>query len=1303
MAKNYSEMTVKELKEMAKNNGIKGYSRLNKSDLVSVLNKFEENKKKDMKKEAYDEAKKELGTNYNKAVAFWSSLYNQKPHWYDMKDVCLVWNILSHMANEEEAFTSLEMMARSIAKIFSVKDFSVENKSDEELSAFINEYVEQFKRDTQTETLHKEGYKIIKASLDDIQVIDGKAYINSANACVFTQDEIKIKRQENGGKIYSMRVVETSENGISRELEISKDIQDIIKTSNDTSYIMLYMGDDKIDDKYNMTCKDLKELIFRNGYWDIATGRHYNCAIQGASMNRKANYLFIPVPGWKEAFELWFRITGTKDVEGFKNAFGIFMNLAKTFTRVSSRGSSTISISKVSPEVAEEIKNARVYYSKDTTTIVRRKYRQLINNTIVEKEGDREITDADGQTIISLSFGARLTLGYKIITKNEYDEFVLLWTAHKAEGGTLFTVNPNSRLGILISKIPPVWQIRHGAKKGLAVIYDLENIKETESYDVICPDSVRKFMDGEWSKFPLEICNYLKKKKNIVYLNPQFIEALHFENPNALIPIVQDLLQFMNDSMTDIQKRMEFHKTFVSDNDTTTTIGSFLVDAITTNTDLMNEPQVQKWSLAQYEKMVNDLKIGRIPVPGMYSYMVFDPAYQVNKIFGTNLPTLASGEFYHNGLDCKCGLFRSPLIHPFEAQKVQLVNKTQYWYLRDCAVFNGFDGTADRMGGGDFDGDTCAIIPDNTWQGKIIVDGIRCLDYDVWEPALNAKKVYFVPDVNDDKAMTNLIKHLVDGAKVDRTGIITNFGSRGLDISNHLISAIYDAKQAGCTDITFIHPELFGKDNAYGATYLPHKEGNTFCLKGICEGNYVEEPMGSGNFKLVWNVDSPTAIIGKKSFEEVEEYDNKIYLDTVVVKARVYQGREIDGAKTGVFAEGKDGKDFTDTDIVRVYNSPHTMLTRQISLGRRSEEKKLDKTFINSFITLSPWGKVHDYINDALYNVDGSLKPNTFLDILTNRGINKCYILNSLLTEEERKAINNKYLMSDGSYMTLVEMMVQRKSVYNYNIRNISLASNEIKSEVTKNIGNDLETEDILGTFSIGTIKEKEYAELANIASIINVPMTAVAAACYLGTYMSKDGATNTGISYAWIIPDALLEIFSRQNKKWGWFRIPNNAETVSVKDNTLYVNDKVFSSINAYDTDFVLIKIINDNKYAWIQRRVDMVIEPSATVSNTIVNGKTYTVKALGMNYYASFNVDGWKAMVKANKFCFDVKISEEGRLEAFINGTPICTIQGDKDIELSTMELIGRTVKIINNPNSNPIKFNANSISNISVMIIA
>lgn len=1291
MKKNYSELNVQKLKGLCKKRNLNNYSRLNKEDLISLLKADDEKKAL-----ANNNARIELGVDFAKAKAFWSNINGRKAKAEDLDDVVSTWKVMSNLASEPIMEGSLIEIATSLSGIFNL-DYYVENKTDEELADFINTMIDQFKTDTQTEVLHKDGYKIIKASLADIEVINNVCYFNSNNACVFTQDEIKVMREQNGGKIHSMRVVETSENGFSRMLE---------ELGEDVTYLMLFMGDTETSEGWGaLEIDQLKELIFTNGLFDTNTGVHYNFGIKGPSMDRKANHLFIPVEGWKETFDLWFKITGTKDIKGFIEAFGDEVVLAKVLARVSTRGSSSFDISRVSPEVAEVISKARVYYSKDTQTIVSRKYHQLVSpNVLEERTGERAITDSDGQGLISVSMNANVALAMKTITRNEYTEFITLWKNHK---GSLAEVNPSSRLGKLIIKMPHVWQIRHGEKKGLLVMADLENIEATKDWDIICPESVRKFVGGEWSEYPLEICNFLKKKDSKVYLNPQFVEALDWDNPNELKPIVEDILAFAEDSMTDIKKRMQFHKIFVSDNDANTSVGSFLVDAITTNTDLMNETQVQKWSLNQYDTMVTNLKIGRIPVSGMYSYMIFDPYYLINKIFGLSLDTLKYGEFYHNGLDCRCGLFRTPLIHPFEAQNVQLVVNNNYWYLRDCIIFNGFDGTADRMGGADHDGDLCAIIPDNTWQGKIIVDGIRNFDFDVWEPAQKAKKVYFVPDANDEEAMKNLISHLVKGAKVDRTGLITNYASRALDIANHLKSAIHFAKLMGCKNLTFFHPEAFGRQNKYGATFVPQSMYNngvkTFGLKAIVKGRYKEDPVGSGNFKVVWNNDAEEAIIGVKTFDEVETYIQK-YLRIVEI-LRVLQGREIDGAKTGVFAEGVSGLDFTDN--VKITNSPHTMLTRQISLGRRSGEEKMDSTFINSYITLSPWGRVHDFIDKYLYNDDGSVKTGVFLDTLKNNGVDKSMVLWNLLTKEEQAILRTSINFSDGSSMTLIELMTKFKSNYGHKIRNFKFASGEIKNELRATQGDDIKDEDAIGSLTVGKIKENQYIELEQYMQSLklvfpNITMKVMAAACYFATYMSKDGNPTKGISFAWIIPDALLEIFSRANNKYGWVRVPNSAINVSIKDNILYADGKIISKINAYDCNNAPTKFINGRLYAWIQRRVSEVAEPSA-VENTIVSNKTYTIKAVGFKYYSSANVEGWKKLVISNNYMFDIKLDEAGRIIMTINDMPIASIaRGKEDIDMSSIDLIGRKVKVVNNPNSNPIVFNDNSITNICVTIV-
>ena len=89
---------------------------------------------------------------------------------------------------------------------------------------------------------------------------------------------------------------------------------------------------------------------------------------------------------------------------------------------------------------------------------------------------------------------------------------------------------------------------------------------------------------------------------------------------------------------------------------------------------------------------------GRLKVPGMYTYMVTDPAYVLNNVFGLDLPCLQSGENYFNGLECNVGAFRVPLIAQQNAQKVPVVDIEDYWYMRDMLVFNGFDGQWESIG-----------------------------------------------------------------------------------------------------------------------------------------------------------------------------------------------------------------------------------------------------------------------------------------------------------------------------------------------------------------------------------------------------------------------------------------------------------------------------------------------------------------------------------------------------------------------------------------------------------------------------
>lgn len=1219
--------TVKELRTIAKNYNVKGYSRMSKAELLKEVEAY---MAKDALLKARNYAREELGSNFQKAISFWKNVKGNKMTAEDYTKMVETWQKLMSYVFKDSFDDCLMEVALTFRDVY-IPAANVEAYSDEELKLFIEEHLDKFIKSVFTERIVKDTGEQIKLTYDDISFDKyGNAYFDSRKASKFTAQEVRFNSE-------TMRQIQISYSGIMGML-----------LRRGLSHVSINMGKKSNDEEEMTNIKKVKRHIFRHGVTDIANGKHYMFAFQSASATRSADFTFAEANNWNEVVSLWLEITALSTWDAFKTAFFDKegkCNLAKTIARFSMRTSNSFNLTKVSPFWAKKIANLKVQYFKDAELEINRPYKTLVApNTIELKDGSNRnnLVLGDGQMIGSYDFHALVAVALRIISENDYSEFERLWARAKKN---INNVKEGTRLYSLLTKIPTVIQIRHGEKKGISIVYNIESIKELNGAQILIPDSVRKFIGGEWSEYPLEICNYLKEKDNWVALNPQFIEALDFENPNALNPVAGYWIDKVRSALEKAEagnttELQELCKVFRYNDDAEENLGDKLRHLLR-NTDLANDGYTKESLKKQIEKLIDGLKIGKILVPGQYTYMICDPARIINEVFKTHLPELASGEYYFNSKECRCGLFRSPLIHPGEVLKVNLSDNQHYHLYRNVIIFNGYDGAWDNMGGADFDGDICAVIPEDSWQGEIIVNAIRDIPYDIWEPAQSAKKVEF--------NMDNLIDYLVNSATPDRTGEITNFATRQLNVANHLQAAVRFAKMKGCKKITLIHPQTFGAEGVYGkygSKYTPQIKGDAMYMKGFVEAKYDSK---TNNIKF-----ADTGLIGEFNLNDIVNIADG-YLDTVAI-LRILQGREIDGAKTGVYAEGTSGEDFTEE--VKVKFTPHTMLTRQRIL-KKPENKNSE---LNEFVSIAPMGRIHDYVN---------IRESEIYDLL-NSGRNKIMLLQSLLTEEEANLLNT--FVEEKTLLSVIE---DRKRIYNQKVHTIM---DKLSKEEE--------------TLTLKELREYEIDELCKLASNHNLPLNIIAVASYIATY-TKDSHQNQGLSYAWLLFDELLAVFSRNNKQYDLFKLPQHAENAHVKNNFLYVNGIKHKPINAYDCD-VEIQVFNDRPYGLIHKRVIEVVEARKPI---VTVNQIYTLSVYGFKYKESLTKEGWKDVVRNNNYEFDIVLDNTNSAITSVNGKPLSVI-GAVGMDYA---LINKRVRLVNDKNTNPFSEAAESIKNVQVVIVA
>lgn len=259
--------------------------------------------------EARDTAREELQNDYSKAVSFWKQLKGiEMMDETDFSNMTSSWKILKSLIeiNPDDGAFDLRKSAESLKEIFCPMT-DISKYSQDELSEFVSSNLEAFRLSAFTERLTKESTDIIKMSMDNMEFTKDGVIFDSSQAVHLTGKKIDYDKKNS-----IMRIVESAEDGISRMLQ-----------EKGKSSLTVFMGQMSVtnDGEEQKMIDSMKELVFRNGVTDIATGKHYMWAFQNPSSARKANFMFVEAQDWDEVCQLWLDITGIKDWELFENTF----------------------------------------------------------------------------------------------------------------------------------------------------------------------------------------------------------------------------------------------------------------------------------------------------------------------------------------------------------------------------------------------------------------------------------------------------------------------------------------------------------------------------------------------------------------------------------------------------------------------------------------------------------------------------------------------------------------------------------------------------------------------------------------------------------------------------------------------------------------------------------------------------------------------------------------------------------------------------------------------------------------------
>ena len=546
-------------------------------------------------------------------------------------------------------------------------------------------------------------------------------------------------------------------------------------------------SDKKVDPKFA-----LKQL-YKYGLKDISKEKNnlYFPIGLSASKARSGGVVWLAnVPNWTEMEKLRAKVLHLTDEE-YKRMKKDPCVIAKFETgTIGMRTSSVINVSKageklrgsnilkdIKIKVIPDIVHKRVIKTLEPDTTATGEFKPF-KFKLASRE--QEINYSDGTSIIKLQKYIDILYQAGEITIKQYLMFTTKW---KESGYDINILRDDEDLyKFLTSKdFKALMQVRFfgGVKGTVLPVAEMDGDERLADTDMLVFKKSAKYITN--NDAPFEIINFSKVKPEKATLNTQFVQCtIDAKRADILIKGAEKAFKEVINVLKDPASTLKFIAGMRGLNDDGEDLMTKLANDIEVEPRLITEHYHHAKILKKVEKYIKEIGFGKIPVKGNFKYIIVDPVYLYHQAMSDDFESdLKTGEVYCNHVNgFEAGMWRNPMVHYSEPQKVMTKDVNYLWMYKDIIVLNPYDGIAPALGGADYDGDKCLFIVDycdGSFESDF-VQQIKMPGYIIYDEGHSAPKV--------ENNISNRLDYYVALSNKNRVGDIANWVTCTIDLMN---------------------------------------------------------------------------------------------------------------------------------------------------------------------------------------------------------------------------------------------------------------------------------------------------------------------------------------------------------------------------------------------------------------------------------------------------------------------------------------------------------------------------------------